>query len=157
MADVIFDCTQFLSFDLDVEADVDVSSLIVSLFEKSNLFRVLSKSVISEHKLSHLAQFINTDTVEIQNQEFIGEFDEWFEMDEIPYPIQQFGQSIQELYKNKYIKKLTIILVRYAYSEKNTDTVFIEDYQCENIYEGLYHASCFGNSGNIVVLRLSKT
>lgn len=118
---------------------------------------VLQEREISERKISHLNEFLNRHTVELVNQEFIGEFDEWFEFDEIPQPIKQFGQNIKELIERKIIEQLTIILVRYAYGEESADNIFVGDYRVDNIYDGLYHASCFGNSGNIVVIRLKKS
>ncbi|MGG4147627.1 hypothetical protein ABEW34_31425 [Paenibacillus algorifonticola] len=155
MADVLFDCTQFLTFEANECGDV--LSLLLPLFEKSNDFMVLQEREISERKISHLNEFLNRHTVELVNQEFIGEFDEWFEFDEIPQPIKQFGQNIKELIERKIIEQLTIILVRYAYGEESADNIFVGDYRVDNIYDGLYHASCFGNSGNIVVIRLKKS
>lgn len=122
----------------------------------NNGFKVLQEREISERKLLHLNGIFNRHTVELVNQEFIGEFDEWFEFDEIPQPIRRFGQNIKELLESKFIEQLTIILVRYAYAEQAADQIFIGDYSVESIYDGLYHASCFGNSGNIVVLRIVK-
>lgn len=155
MADVIFDCTQFLTFESNESGDV--LSLILPLVESINDFRVLREGEVSERKMSHLNEFLNRGTIELVNQEFIGEFDEWFEFDEIPQPIKRFGQTIKELIERNFIEQLTIILVRYAYREKAADNIFVGDYLVENIYEGLYHASCFGNSGNIVVIRLRKS
>ncbi|MGF7050060.1 hypothetical protein J2T13_004583 [Paenibacillus sp. DS2015] len=151
MAEVIFDCTQFLSFDLDENADV---SYLLTVFEEKNNFRVLPEGEILSKKLSHLNRFLHSTTFEIQNQEFIGEFDEWLELEEIPSAIVEFGRNLQEFCRNKHVKNLTIILVRYAYSEKNDDNVFVGEFHRDNIFEGLYHASVFGNSGNIVALRL---
>ncbi|GIO66603.1 hypothetical protein [Paenibacillus cookii] len=74
-----------------------------------------------------------------------------------PVPGDGGGQNIQELLERKLIEQLTIILVRYAYDEKATDNIFVGDFRVENIYDGLYHASCFGNSGNIVVIRVRES
>lgn len=155
MADVLFDCTQFLSFEANECGDA--LSFLQPSFDKSNDFKLLQEREISERKLSHLNEFLNRFTVELVNQEFIGEFDEWFEFNEIPQSIKQFGQNIKEIIEKKSIEQLTIILVRYAYDEKVADNIFVGDYRVEDIYDGLYHASCFGNSGNIVVIRLKKT
>jgi predicted NodU family carbamoyl transferase len=155
MADVLFDCTQFLTFEATESGD-GLSFLLAS-FGKNEDFKMLQDKEISERKLSHLNEFLNKYTVELVNQEFIGEFDEWFEMDEIPQPIKQFGQNIKELIERKLIEQLTIILVRYAYDERAADNIFVGDFPVENIYDGLYHASCFGNSGNIVVIRIRKS
>ncbi|MDP4095827.1 hypothetical protein OIN60_03355 [Paenibacillus sp. P96] len=155
MADVLFDCTQFLSFEANECGDV--LSFLLPSFGKSDDFKLLQEREISGRKLSHLNEFLNKFTVELVNQEFIGEFDEWFEFNEIPQPIKQFGQNIKEFMEKKSIEQLAIILVRYAYDEKAADNIFVGDYRVEDIYDGLYHASCFGNSGNIVVIRLGKS
>lgn len=155
MADVLFDCTQFLTLEASESGD-GLSFLLASLGRNED-FKILQDKEISEKKLSHLNEFLNNFTVELVNQEFIGEFDEWFEFDEIPQPIKQFGQNIKELLERKLIEQLTIILVRYAYDEKAADNIFVGDFRVENIYDGLYHASCLGNSGNIVVIRIRES
>lgn len=155
MADVLFDCTQFLTFE--ARETGDCLPFLLASFERNEDFKILQNNEISEKKLSHLNGFLNNYTVELVNQEFIGEFDEWFEFDEIPQPIKQFGQNIKELLERKLIEQLTIVLVRHAYDEKATDNIFVGDFRVENIYDGLYHASCFGNSGNIVVLRVRES
>ncbi|OAB38433.1 hypothetical protein [Paenibacillus glacialis] len=151
MAEVIFDCTQFFSFDMDENSDVPY---LLTVFGETNSFEVLPGHEIQAEKISHLNRFIDSTTFELQNQEFLGEFDEWFELEKVPSEIVKFGHNVQELCRNKHFKNLTIILVRYAYSEKDDDNVFVGEFHRDNIFEGLYHASVFGNSGNIVVLRL---
>jgi hypothetical protein len=154
MADVLFDCTQFLTFK--VSGSREGLTFLSALFEREEDFKIIEDEEISPKKLSHLNEFLNNYTVELVNQEFIGEFDEWFEFDDIPQPIKQFGQNIKELLEGKLIEQLTIIMVRYAYDEKDTDNIFVGDFRVENIYDGLFHASCFGNSGNIVVIRVRE-
>ncbi|WP_139489506.1 hypothetical protein [Brevibacillus dissolubilis] len=152
MAEVTFDCTQFLSFDVD--GDFGISSL--NGYFEGNGYDVLFEKSIEPVKLTHLRRMLQSITIELRNQEFMGEFDEWFEMENIPSKIVEFGDVIQELYKNEYIKNLTVILVRYAYNNYLDDQVFFGEYRIEDVNEGLYNASCFGNSGNIVALRFVK-
>lgn len=150
MANVLFDCTQFLTFESSrVEAELFLTS-----FQKDEYFKMVRGKEISKKKLLHLSRFLNSHTVELVNQEFVGEFDEWFEFDKIPEKIRQFGQNIMRVMEWNSIEQLAIILVRYAYDEKNSDNIFTGDVRLENIYDGLYRASCFGNSGNIVVIRI---
>ncbi|MBW7476082.1 hypothetical protein K0T92_15150 [Paenibacillus oenotherae] len=151
MSEVLYDCSQFISFDTDENTDM---SYILTVFEEKNNYRVLPEDKIQSKKVSHLNGLLHSITFEILNQEFIGEFDEWFELEEIPSAIVEFGCNVQEFCRNKHVKNLTIILVRYAYSEKDDDIVFVGEFHRDNIFEGLYHASVFGNSGNIVALKL---
>lgn len=85
VADVLFDCTQYLTFEASESGD-GLSFLLPS-FEKSEDFKMLQDKEISERKLSHLNEYLHRYMVELINQEFIGDFDEWFEFDEIPQPI----------------------------------------------------------------------
>ncbi|MED1946760.1 MULTISPECIES: hypothetical protein [Brevibacillus] len=153
MSYVTFDCTQFISFDSDNEADVAVS---LKEFEVANQFKVLPKDEILPNKIAHLRHFLHSSVFEMVNQEFIGEFDEWLEREEVPVDILSFSRNIQLFVQNKHVQNATVILVRYAHDEKNEDRIFVGEFHKEHILEGLYHASCFENAGNIVVLKMKS-
>jgi hypothetical protein len=145
---VIFDCTQLLTFNLNDEVDIN---LLLSDFKELN-FKINTE--VKQIKKTHLDKWVKSYFIELVNDEFIGEFEDWKEKDDIPESIITFGKLIVKLANNEIISGLSVILVHYANELVEKDKVFSQEIKINDIYEGLYHSSCFGISGNIIILNI---
>jgi hypothetical protein len=109
---------------------------------------------VKQIKKTHLDKWVKSYFIELVNDEFIGEFEDWKEKDDIPESIITFGKLIVKLANNEIISGLSVILVHYANELVEKDKVFSQEIKINDIYEGLYHSSCFGISGNIIILNI---
>ncbi|PLR77519.1 hypothetical protein CU633_09980 [Bacillus sp. V3-13] len=151
MAYVIFDCTQFLTFNMKGKVDIEN---ILQIFNKLDFSFQIGD--IEYKKRQYLKKWIKSTLVELKNDEFIGEFEEWKEKDNIPVPIIEFANCIQGIAEDERVDNLTLILVHYVYEQEENNKLFEITINPSKIIEGLYHASVFGNSGNIVILNIEN-
>lgn len=144
-----FDCTQFLSFNW--RGDTDVASTITEL---KDTFSIIPQNEITPEKLYYLEPFLQPVTFELFNQEYGAEFGTWFERDNIPDSLVTFSSQVRKIHEHDGVHSLTVILVHFADCEKEIETrAFFGEFHISQIYDALYHASCFERSGEIVVLR----
>lgn len=145
-----FDCTQFLSFNREGNVSVD---LVVA--ELKDTFQIIKQRNIEEEKLLFLEPFLQSNTVELFNQEF-GSFDIWYEKEKVPDDIAEFASRIWKIHENEHIRDVTLILIDYVDCTEEVDKqVVFKEFYVDDIFEGLYYFSCFGNARN-VILRFLK-
>lgn len=141
-----FDCTQFLSFNVNGNVSIDLV-----LAELKNDFQIIRQKDIEKEKLLYLEPFLQSVTFELFNQEF-GDFDSWYEKEKVPDDVAVFVSQIRKIHRNKHIKDLTLILIHYVDCEEETKKqVFFSEYHIDDIHEGLYYFPCFGGGRNIAL------
>lgn len=150
MAFILFDCTQFISFDFKPEIDINT---MIKNFERIH-FSTLVDSEIKKTKINLLKKYLHANTIELINDEFIADFQEWIDEEEIPHSIMKFSNLVKRVIENENIESLNIVLVRYFYEtiEKNIFTVV--DVSESEIINGLFNMSCYGEAGNILILKV---
>ncbi|WP_432663390.1 hypothetical protein R9X47_22765 [Wukongibacter baidiensis] len=131
-----FDCTQFLSFKLNSN-DLNLEELMVQ-FKKIG-FDVIYNNQIRQVKKEYFSDYTNDEFVELECDNFIGEFEDWEDMIHPPEKIKTFANTVSDLIRNGKIKDTKIILTSFAqfgYSSNEKIEVKAKD-----IIEGLFSMS----------------
>lgn len=153
MGYVSFDCTQFLIFTA-----IDES-------KKNEIENALRKFGFNLKKLNEMSKkkkdFINLhieDNVfplELKDENFIGEFDEWeFEkFNDPPKKIHLFIDLLKDIHeKTTY---LSLIFVVYFYEELENQ-IFSKEILIKDLSKTLYSLSKFGVGGNILIITIKN-
>ena len=111
-----FDCTQFITFNDNGD---DVLKKMHYVFENSD-FTILPKSKIQAVKLNYFSQDLCEYVFELVNDEFLGDFDDWKEIDCIPNSIQDFILEITKVVEFG-AEDLKVILTNFAERGKTSD------------------------------------
>jgi len=139
-----FDASQFITFDISgptkkfyakfVEKFIKLGSgptkdFYAKFIEK---FRKLGFEVIFEDEIRNIKKvyfrnYRRSVFIELFNQEFIGEFEEWDKKDD-PSPLaKEFAASVKWLYEQKNIYNLKVIFTLFAEEGKTKDGVVKSD------------------------------
>lgn len=148
MSYVIFDCTQLIAFNTN--AEIDFQYLLEPLGEL-NLKLVTSESIQTKKKV-YLEDYLLNHLFELSNDEFVGHFEDWKNFDDAPEEITKFATILKNIASHNSIDVLRLFLVNYASEDKQEDSISQVEVLSDSIMEGLFHFSCFGSSGNILIL-----
>lgn len=150
MSYVIFDCTQLISFNTKTETDLQY--LLEPLGELN--LKLAASELIQDKKKVYLEEYFLNHIFELLNDEFLGYFEDWKNYDDAPEEIIKFALIIKNIASHNSIDTLRLILVNHASENKEEDTISKVEVSPDNIMEGLFHISCFGDGGSILVLTL---
>lgn len=153
MGYVSFDCTQFLIF---TEIDELQKSVIENALKKFG-FHLNNLNEMSKAKKNFINSHIKDNLValELKDENFIGEFDEWeFEkFNDPPEKIHTFIDLIKNIHKKTM--DLTLIFVQYLYEDLENQ-IFSKEILMKDLTKNLYSLSKFGSGGNIVIITLKN-
>ncbi len=130
---ILFDCSQFISFDGNIEGKQNIVKQL--FFDKG--FEILINNEIELKKRNYFREEFLSNTIEMVDQEFFGEFNEWEEKTKVPSLVNNFIAAILDLAKVLGEKKLRLILVESVYEIKEKNDVLvrkIRDIQVEDFF-----------------------
>lgn len=119
-----FDCTQMIAF---AKHGINVCHLVgFDVFEK-NGFSLLFDKDIPDYKRKYFHSNDDEFFVEFIDKTFIGEFEDWVELTAPPVRIRIFLESIQLVIKLNHLRKVRILISKFAEAGVSSDiTVSID-------------------------------
>lgn len=132
-----FDCTQFLTFD-SILAENEVIKKLLS-FENIG-FKVILEKDIRNIKKEYFKNYRNQIFVELEYDDFIGEIDEWKDINDAPPKIiSDFIKITKDIIKQEEISNLKIILASFADMGLTTNEVL--NASVDKLEYSLFHIS----------------
>lgn len=156
MSLVLFDSTQFVTFDLTNGEALEVRDVINEF--KDQGFSVLDNSEIKQKKLTYLSKYLSSEVVELEQSEFLGEFEDWKDKEEIPIKVLSLSNSVKKLANSGCVNNLKVILIEYASEDKERDHIHEENVNITELPGKLFLASksCFDVWANVMVFCVSS-
>ena len=111
-----FDCTQFISI---ISCKTNPKEMLETAFEKQE-FVLVEKEKLSPIKHEFLKAISLENVFELRNDNFMGEFEDWIELDKPPYKIGKFIESLKTIVEHNAVKELIVILVKFVDLEDNS-------------------------------------
>lgn len=130
-----FDCTQFITFDSLKVNDID---RFISMLFKDSPFKSVTKLEISDVKKEYFHYEFSTYTYELQFEEFIGELEEWADINQPTDSILIFNNLLQKILE-KYPENFKVILTVFA--EEGEDSKDVIDVTPDTVLLGLFSLS----------------
>lgn len=132
-----FDCTQFLTFD-SILAENEV---IKKLLSYENIgFKVIVEKDIRNIKKEYFKNYRKQIFVELEYDDFIGEIDEWKDINDAPPKlISDFIKITKDIIRQEEITNLTIILASFADMGVTTNEVL--NASVDKLEYSLFHIS----------------
>jgi hypothetical protein len=131
-----FDCTQFITFDL-ISSEATVERLLEPF--KYLGFELVFDFNIRQVKRDYFKQYINQCFVELKDDNFMGEFEDWVEQDSPPRAVRKFIEEIEVLLEIHMVKNVRIMLTFFA--EEGTTTIENISVSRDDIKNGLFSMS----------------
>lgn len=133
-----FDDTQFITLDIDSESKQEVIEQIREIFEKNN-FSLFFEEQIKSVKLNYFRDYRQEYFIELKDELFIGEFEDWEKIGNVPDRIKKFEDQIKQLTDIREVSNIKIIITAFAEmnSTSNTEIVVCRD----DILKGLFSMS----------------
>lgn len=129
-----FDCTQFITFNL--EKDKNILDSVVDEFSKIGFHVILD---IRDIKKVYFKEYLGEYFIELKDDNFMGEFEDWELENEPPKRIKDFMSVVKKIIKRKNIKNFTVMLTYFAEIGDSTNKVINVD--SSNIQQGLFSMS----------------
>ena len=129
-----FDCTQFITFNL--EEDKNILDSVVDEFSKIGFDIILD---IRDIKKAYFKEYLGEYFIELKDDNFMGEFEEWELENEPPSRIKDFMSVVKKIVQIKNIKSFTVMLTYFAEVGDSTNEVINVD--SSNIQQGLFSMS----------------
>lgn len=150
---VLFDCSQFIYYKPNT--NLIKNNILYSFVNEG--FKLIEINQMTKNKQDFVSLFYekNCKVIELEDKNFLGEFEDWkFEdKNNPPIKIKKFIDIIKNIIN--YVSYFKIIIVRYLYDNKYNDF----DFRVININDlaaNLYSLSIFGNGGNILSIEIRK-
>lgn len=115
----IFDCSQLLTF---TERKMNDYEKVFESLQKEG-YIVASKQQIEEEKLEYLRNYLGEKVIEIVDQEFQGEFEDWKEKENVPKKLNNLICKLKEVQAYFQDHKFKIIFVNNATEDKSEDII----------------------------------
>lgn len=132
-----FDCTQFLTFD-SILAENEVTKKLLS-YENIG-FKVILEKDIRNIKREYFKNYRKQVFVELEYDDFIGEIDEWKDINDAPPKlISDFIKITKHIIRQEEIINLTIILASFADMGVTTNEVL--NASVDKLEYSLFHIS----------------
>ena len=146
-----FDCTQLVT--MDYEGTVCLDELVQSLYKCSS-FKVKILDEIRTVKKSYFKQHMSDYLYELENDDFMGEFEDWKHEDSPTPLLREFIEKLNELFLIPSIKNIRVFLVNYASEGVTKDKLISTDNT--NLVSGMYKMSkyCFEIWTDVLILEL---
>lgn len=142
MSLVAFDCTQFICIKSKLLSEEIINKTFL-LFEIIG-FDVVLGNDIKYNKTRYLKQQLLSEgydyICELINKEFVGEYEDWKEINNIPSSIMSFISIIKENMFLEEVIEINLIMIDYASENIQEDVVSRHVVNRENIEEGFF---CF--------------
>ncbi|MBH0171446.1 hypothetical protein [Fictibacillus sp. 18YEL24] len=134
-----FDCTQLLTFQTD---DLNCKRTIKAQFEQMG-FIVSADGQISPNKLKYFKEYLNDLVIELEDKEFIGEFEDWKDVDDLPDRIELFIMKLNNILNKSKIQELKLFIVSDASDNINEDDVTHVSSSLQNFKKTLFLMSAW--------------
>ncbi|RDU22652.1 hypothetical protein [Anaerosacchariphilus polymeriproducens] len=128
-----FDCTQFITFDSS--ASEEKLNNMLSSFQALG-FIVISGDEVKPIKRQYFKDYSARYFIELKFDNFMGEFEDWEQLDKPPILINQFIETAYKMVDSEGISNIKIILTSFAEEERTTNEVMVVEKS--HIREGLY-------------------
>ena len=144
MSYAIFDCSQFISFDRDIPYSIsDFSG-----FEKLG-FEVIMYPKIEQVKIDYIERHCMTQIVELFDQNFGGEFQDWQDNTPPHNSITNFVDEVERFSRNLGLSKITLVFIDCASEDRTEDRIVVKEVHFPHIYEGLVEISKWRSNTNL--------
>ncbi|MGL4484755.1 MAG: hypothetical protein ACRCUS_07375, partial [Anaerovoracaceae bacterium] len=108
---------------------------------KGTGFRILPKDKINAFKLQFFSDYTYDYFYELQNELFMGEFDDWELVQNPPIMINNFVVAIMKILDISEVFNLTLILTSYASKDRKSKNVV--KCKIKDIYYKMFSASSY--------------
>lgn len=126
-----FDCTQFITFDL--KEHKQIMNLLIHDFNQIEFDIIFD---IRNIKKIYFKQYLRKYFIELKDDDFMGEFEDWKLINKPPKRIRDFINVVKKIAQIKNIKNFTIILTYFA--ELGNSTNKMVNVNISNLERGLY-------------------
>lgn len=133
-----FDCTQFFSFDTNLSMQ-EIVLLLSDL--KNHEFLILKSDDIREVKKRYLEKYMSSYLIELKNNNFIGELQDWSNFESPPSIVKLFSDVSEKIAKNINITNYSIFLCKFAQENVTEDKIL--ETKSNEILSALYNMSNF--------------
>ena len=131
-----FDFTQFVTFDSFLSYRI-IQDNIKKIFSKIGVSIIEYKN-IENVKKDYFSSYWRKYSFELKKDDFLDGFMEWETMENVPRPVRDFGESVNEILRLN-ISNLAVIICSFAEKEKTcNETVHINK---KDIYIELFKMS----------------
>lgn len=131
-----FDCTQMLSFDRNVVSD-DLLESIADFHAQG--FNVLYDEDVCSFKKKYFNISGDSFVVELRDDNFSSEFDNWEILETPPKKISDFSKKITDIMKNGRVKNVNVYIVFFA--DPGISKTINICCDIEDIFRGLFNMS----------------
>lgn len=132
-----FDCTQFFSFD----TNLSLKEILLLSDLKNYEFLILKSDDIREVKKRYLEKYMSSYLIELKNDNFIGDLQDWSNFESPPIIVEFFSDISEKIAKNINITNYSIILCKFAQENVTEDKVL--EIKSNEILPALYNMSKF--------------
>lgn len=132
-----FDDTQFLTFNLS-KKDEGILNEIKDKFGSMG-FEILMGEAIRDIKKEYFKEYMETYIIELKDELFIGDFEDWNEKNSPTDRIIEFSKNIKWLSSQKGVINLKVIITGFA--EVGTTSKALIKVTRNDIVDGLYAMS----------------
>jgi len=155
MSYIIFDCSQFLTFDLSTGPKLQREEILD--FESIG-FEVLLNDKIVKTKQDYLRPYLQTEIVELIDQEFQGIFEDWKEVNNPPDQLLDLITVIKNFWLSREVENLKLIIIGYASENIEKDHLIEKTVFSDKFFEGLFTISKwnFNEVADNLILELKK-
>ena len=123
-----FDCTQLISFNL--EEDREYLNYIVNEFRKIGFEIILD---IRNVKKVYFNKYIGDYLIELKDDNFMGEFEDWEFKNQPTQKIKDFISVINKVIQIKKIRDFTVMLTSFAeQGDSNNEVVEIDSFSLQD-------------------------
>lgn len=119
MSHVLFDCTQFVTFQTKEHKKIES---LKGNFENLG-FMVYEDTEIQERKRAYFEDYFKGTVLELFDQEFLGDFEDWKEVSQPTIKLEGLIRIIEELAKDEAIKGLKVMIVNCASEDQEEDGI----------------------------------
>lgn len=136
---VIFDCTQFITFNYEGKNSFERYK---SDFESIGL-EVRERNGVNYGGKSYFKEDINDIVIELFDQEFLGEFEDWKEINNPPEKIVKLIRILENIIDDRLFNEFKVILVSACDEVEEDNEVYRVNSSKENLKENLFLMSFY--------------
>lgn len=115
MSLILFDCSQFITFE-NKNRQVE-NNFLKKEFNQLKL-NIIEQNKIKLKKINYITEYAYSNILELENKEFIGEFDDWNEKEKVPSFANVFSSIISEFIIINEVDEINVIFVDNAPENK---------------------------------------
>lgn len=132
-----FDDTQFITFDIKENEEV-VLEKIKNIFN-SNGFTVIFEEELRNVKIDYFKPYRQDYFIELKDELFIGEFEDWESVEDVPDRIKLFEEQIKQLNSINEVYNIKIIITILAEMGHTSNTELMVE--ISDVLNGLFGMS----------------